>query len=68
MAMFTTARDMSLVRKLNRALMGNIITPQCSVYQFKLEETKVNLYGDADAEKYYDGHFIFNVLILRSNE
>jgi len=68
MAMFTTARDMSLVRKLNRELMGNIITQQCSVYQFKLEETKVNLYGEADQEKYYDGPFIFNVLINRTNE
>tara|TARA_Y100000996_G_C22551323_1_gene653784 strand:- start:1010 stop:1525 length:516 start_codon:yes stop_codon:yes gene_type:complete len=68
MAMFTTQRDMSLVRKLNRELMGNIITQQCSVYQFKLEETKVNLYGEADQEKYYDGPFIFNVLINRTNE
>ena len=66
--MFTTQRDMSLVRKLNRELMGNIITQQCSVYQFKLEETKVNLYGEADAEKFYDGPFIFNVLINRTNE
>ena len=68
MAMFTTQRDMSLVSKLNREFMGNIITQQCSVYQFKLEETKVNLYGEADAEKYYDGPFIFNVLINRTNE
>jgi len=59
---------MSLVRKLNRELMGNIITQQCSLYQFKLEETKVNLYGEADAEKFYDGPFIFNVLINRENE
>ena len=66
--MFTTQRDMSLVRKLNRELMGNIITQQCSVYQFKLEETKVNLYGEADAEKYYNGPFIFNVLINRTNQ
>ena len=51
--MFTTQRDMSLVRKLNRELMGNIITQQCSVYQFKLEETKVNLYGEAAEEKYF---------------
>lgn len=48
--------------------MGNIITQQCSVYQFKLEETKVNLYGEADAEKYYNGPFIFNVLINRTNQ
>ena len=68
MEMFTTQRDMSLVRKLNRELMGNIITQQCSVYQFKLEETKVNLYSEADAEKFYDGPFIFNVLINRTNE
>jgi hypothetical protein len=66
--MFTTQRDMSLVRKLNRELMGNIITQQCSLYQFKLEETKVNLYGEADAEKYYNGPFIFNVLINRENQ
>ena len=46
--------------------MGNIITQQCSLYQFKLEETKVNLYGEADEEKFYDGPFIFNVLILSS--
>lgn len=48
--------------------MGNIITQQCSVYQFKLEETKVNLYGEADQEKYYNGPFIFNVLINRTNQ
>jgi hypothetical protein len=66
--MFTTQRDMSLVRKLNRELMGNIITQQCSLYQFKLEETKVNLYGEVDAEKYYNGPFIFNVLINRENQ
>ena len=48
--------------------MGNIITQQCSWYQFKLEETKVNLYGEADAEKYYNGPFIFNVLINRENQ
>ena len=66
--MFTTTRDMSLVRNLNRELMGNIITQQCAVYQYKLEETKVNLYGEAAEEKFYDGPFLFNVLINRSNE
>ena len=35
--------------------MGNVITQQSAFYQFKLEETKVNLYGEADAEKYYNG-------------
>ena len=66
--MFTGQRDVSLVRKLNRELMGNIITQQCAIYQFKLEETKVNLYGEAAGEKYYDGPFLFNVLINRENQ
>tara|TARA_R110000772_G_scaffold159372_3_gene270546 strand:- start:2692 stop:3222 length:531 start_codon:yes stop_codon:yes gene_type:complete len=68
MAMFTAQRDMSLMRKFNRELMGNIITQQCAIYQFKLEETKVNIYGEAAEEKFYDGPFLFNVLINRSNE
>lgn len=66
--MFTGQRDVSLIRKLNRELMGNIITQQCALYQFKLEETKVNIYGEAAGEKYYDGPFLFNVLIDRENQ
>ena len=48
--------------------MGNIITQQCCLYQFKLEETKVNLYGEAAGEKFYDGPFLFNVLINRQDQ
>jgi hypothetical protein len=68
MAMFTTQRDMSLIRKLNRELMGNIITQQAAIYQFQLEETKVNIYGEAAEEKYYDGPFLFNVLMDRGDQ
>ena len=55
------------MRKFNRELMGNIITQQCAIYQFKLEETKVNIYGEAAEEKYYNGPFLFNVLIDRGD-
>jgi hypothetical protein len=68
MAMYTGLRDVSLLRKLNRELMGNIITQQCAIYQFKLEETKVNIYGEAAGEKFYNGPFLFNVLINRSDQ
>jgi hypothetical protein len=68
MAMYTGMRDVSLMRKFNRELMGNIITQQCAIYQFKLEETKVNIYGEAAEEKYYNGPFLFNVLINRENQ
>jgi len=68
MAMYTRQRDVSLMRKFNRELMGNIITQQCALYQFKLEETKVNIYGEAAEEKYYNGPFLFNVLIDRGDQ
>jgi len=68
MAMFARQRDVSLVRHLNREVMGNIITQQCALYQFKLEETKVNIYGEAADSKYYNGPFLFNVLLNRSPE
>ena len=53
MAMYARQRDVSLVNHLNRELMGNIITQQCAIYQYKLEETKVNIYGESSAEKFY---------------
>ena len=65
MAMFARQRDVSLVRHLNREVMGNVITQQAAFYQFKLEETKVNIYGEAAAEKFYNGPFLFNCLISR---
>jgi hypothetical protein len=68
MAMYTGIRDWSLMRHLNREVMGNIITQQCAIYQFRLEETKVNIYGEAAEEKYYDGPFLFNVLMDRGDQ
>lgn len=66
--MFGRQRDVSLVRKLNRELMGNIITQQAAFYKFKIEETKVNLYGEAAGEKFYNGPFLFNCLINREDQ
>jgi hypothetical protein len=63
--MFGGSRDVSLIRKLNRELLGNIITQQSAFYKYKLQETKVNLYGEASGVKYYDGPFLFNCLITR---
>ena len=63
--MFGSSRDVSLIRHLNRELLGNIITQQAAFYKYKLQETKVNLYGEASGVKYYDGPFLFNCLITR---
>ena len=66
--MFGGSRDVSLIRHLNRELLGNIITQQAAFYKYKLQETKVNLYGEAAGVKYYDGPFLFNCLINRADQ
>lgn len=68
MAMFGTQRDVGLIHGLNRELMGDIISQQAAIYQFKLQETKVNLYGEAAGEKFYDGPFLFSCLINREDQ
>ena len=68
MALFGTQRDVSLFRHMSRELMGDIITEQCGYYKYKLEETKVNLYGEAAEEKYYMGPVILNTLVERTDE
>lgn len=68
MALYGSARDISLFRHLNRELMGDIITQQCSFYKFKIEETKVNLYGEAAEEKYYMGPVLLNCLVERRDQ
>jgi len=66
--MFGRLRDVSLIRGLNRELLHDIITQQAAIYKFKLEETGVNIYGEAAGEKYYDGPFLFNCLINREDQ
>ena len=68
MALFGGERDISLFRKINRELLGDVITQQCVVYKFKIEETNVNIYGEAAEEKYYMGPVLFNVLIERQDQ
>mgnify|MGYP001553614331 CR=1 FL=1 len=67
-ALFGGSRDISLFRHINRELMGDIITQQCSFYKFKIEETKVNLYGEAAEEKYYMGPVLLNCLVERRDQ
>ena len=68
MALFGSARDISLFRHVNRELLADIITQQCSFYKYKLEETKVNIYGEAAEEKFYMGPVLLNCLIERTNQ
>jgi|TARA_R110002050_G_scaffold266723_1_gene408141 hypothetical protein len=68
MALFGGTRDVSLIKKINRELMGNIITQQCAFYKYRLEQTTINIYGEAAGGKYFDGPTLFNALIVRQNQ
>jgi hypothetical protein len=68
MALFGGKRDISLFRGLNRELLHDIITQQCVYYKIKLNETKVNMYGEAAGDKYYYEPVILNALIQRESQ
>ncbi len=68
MALFGRQRDINLFTTINRELIGDIITQQCSFFKYKLGETVINLYGEASGEKYYDGPIIFNCLVSREDQ
>ena len=67
-ALFGQARDISMFRRLNRELLGNIISQQCALYKYVLDKTKVNMYGEASGGKYFDGPILLNALITVENK
>lgn len=68
MALYGGSRDISLFRGLNRELMGDIISQQCSIYKYKLEETRVNIYGESPGIKYFSDPVLLNCLISRGDQ
>jgi len=63
MALFGSSRDISMFRKINRELLGDIITQQVAMYKYVLDKTKVNMYGEASGGKFFDGPILLNALI-----
>ena len=54
MALFGGSRDISLFRTLNEELIKDIIQTEIDYYKFALEQTKVNVYGEAPGKTYYE--------------
>ena len=48
MALFGSARDASLVRSVNRELINNFIDTEVAFYKLSLEDTRANMYDEAD--------------------
>jgi hypothetical protein len=67
MALFGSARDISMFRKVNRELLGDIITQQVAIYKYVLDKTKTNMYGEASGGKFFTGPILLNALITVDN-
>jgi hypothetical protein len=67
MAIFGSARDISMIRKVNRELLHDVITQQCAIYKYALDKTKVNMYGEASGGKWFNGPLLLNALITVGN-
>jgi len=68
MALYGGSRDVSLIRKIGRELMGDIISQQAAFYKFKLDETQTNMYGEAAGEKFYIGPVLLNCTVDRGDQ
>ena len=63
MALFGGSRDVSLFRKLNRELIGNIMSQEIVFYKCDVIETKTNMYGEASSGRVFGQPILLNSVI-----
>jgi hypothetical protein len=54
MALFGGSRDISLFHNLSGELINDIIQTEVAYYKFALEQTTVNVYGEAPGKNYFE--------------
>ena len=54
MALFGGSRNISLFNQVNGELIKDIIQTEVAYYKFALEQTKVNVYGEAPGKNYFE--------------
>jgi hypothetical protein len=54
MALFGGDRDVSLFKTISGELIKDIIQTEVAYYKFALEQTKVNVYGEAPGKNYFE--------------
>ena len=54
MALFGGSRDVNLFHTINSELMKDIIQTEVAYYKFALEQTTVNVYGEAPGKNYFE--------------
>ena len=67
MALFGGSRDISLFHNLNKELINDIIQTEIAYYKFALEQTNINVYGEAPGKNYFEPLKI-SCLIDRSDQ
>lgn len=69
MALYGGARDVSMFRRVNRELMGSIISQEVIYYKYKITETKSNMYGEAvEGRNYADPIILFALIEVGPQE
>ena len=54
MALFGGSRDISLFHTINKELIKDLIQTEVAYYKFALEQTTINVYGEAPGKNYYE--------------
>ena len=54
MALFGGSRDISLFHTINKELIKDLIQTEVAYYKFALEQTAINVYGEAPGKNYFE--------------
>jgi hypothetical protein len=69
MALYGGARDVSMFRRVNRELMGNIISQEVIFYKYNVTTTKTNMYGESvEGRNFADPVILFALVTLGDPE
>ena len=69
MALYGGARDISMFRRVNRELMGSIISQEVIFYKYNITTTKTNMYGESvEGRNFADPVMLFALIELGSPE
>jgi hypothetical protein len=66
MAMFGSTRDVATFKIFTKEIVEDIVSQQVGYYKIKLNDTPVNIYGEA-LTKYFIGPVLIPVLIVRGD-
>lgn len=67
MSIFGSQNDFALIKKMNRALLRDIIEQEVGYYKISLEETQSSIYGES-TEKVYLPPVLMQCLITRNDQ